>query len=118
MVYLLTILLRSILQDPLLGTVATVGARVVSSLLNFYMNKKLVFQAKVNTFTAMIRYYALAIPQLIVQSVLNQAVYTLFSIGSNQPGLRTIIHIVIMTILFIVSFTIQQCWVFAPQNSK
>lgn len=118
MVYLLTILLRAILQDPLLGTVATVGARAVSSLLNFYMNKKLVFQAKVNTFTAMIRYYALAIPQLIVQSVLNQAVYTIFSIGSNQPGLRTMIHIVIMTILFIVSFTIQQCWVFAPQNSK
>ena len=118
MVYLLTIALRTFLQDPLLGTIATVGARAVSSLLNFYMNKKLVFQTKVNTLKAMIRYYALAIPQLIVQSLLNQAVYTLFSIGSDQPGLRTVIHIVIMTILFIVSFTIQQRWVFAPQNSK
>ena len=118
MVYLLTVLLRTILNDPLLGTVATVGARAVSSLLNFYMNKKLVFRTKVNTLKAMIRYYALAIPQLLVQSVLNQAVYTIFSIGSDQPGLRTVIHIVIMTILFIVSFTIQQRWVFAPQKSK
>jgi len=118
MVYLLTVLLRAFLNDPLLGTVATVAARAVSSLLNFYMNKKLVFQTKVNTFKAMIRYYALAIPQLVVQSLLNQAVYTVFSIGSDQPGLRTVIHIVIMTILFIVSFTIQQRWVFAPQKSK
>ena len=118
MVYLLTVLLRSFLQDPLLGTITTVGARAVSSLLNFYMNKKLVFQTKVNTFTALIRYYALAIPQLIVQSLLNSLVYSIFSIGSDQPGLRTMIHIVIMTILFIVSFTIQQRWVFAPQKSK
>ena len=118
MVYLLTVALRGFLQDPLLGTITTVGARAVSSLLNFYMNKKLVFQTRVNTLKALIRYYALAIPQLIVQSLLNQAVYTLFSIGSDQPGLRTVIHIVIMTLLFIVSFTIQQRWVFAPQKSK
>ena len=118
MVYLLTVLLRAILNDPLLGAVATVGARIVSSLLNFYMNKKLVFRTKVNTFKALIRYYALAIPQLIVQSALNTLIYSIFSIGSDQPGLRTMIHIVIMTILFIVSFTIQQRWVFAPQNSK
>ena len=69
MVYLLTVMLRAFLQDPLLGTIATVGARAVSSLLNFYMNKKLVFQTKVNTLKAMIRYYALAIPQLVVQSL-------------------------------------------------
>ena len=118
MVYLMTVLLRGILTDPLLGSVCTVIARAVSSILNFFMNKKLVFQSKVSTGKAMARYYALAIPQLIVQSVLNQAVYTLFSIGSDQPGLRTVIHILIMTILFIVSFTIQQRWVFAPQKSK
>jgi len=118
MVYLLTVALRGFLQDPLLGSIATVGARAVSSILNFFMNKKLVFQSKVSTGKAMVRYYALAIPQLVVQSLLNQAVYTLFSIGSDQAALRTLIHIVIMTILFIVSFTIQQRWVFAPQKSK
>ena len=118
MVYLLTILLRAFLQDPLLGTVTTVGARAVSSVLNFYMNKKMVFQSKVNTFKALVRYYALAIPQLVIQSALNTLIYSIFSIGSDQALLRTVIHIVIMTILFIVSFTIQQRWVFAPQKSK
>ena len=97
---------------------ATVGARAVSSLLNFFMNKKLVFRTKVNTFKAIVRYYALAIPQLIVQSALNTLVYSIFSIGSDQAALRTMIHIVIMTILFIVSFTVQQRWVFAPQKSN
>ena len=118
MVYLLTVLLRFTLTDPLLGNVATVGARAVSSILNFFMNKKLVFQSKVSTGKAMIRYYALAIPQLVVQSALNSLVYSIFSIGSDQAALRTVIHVVIMTILFIVSFTIQQHWVFAPQKSK
>ena len=118
MVYLLTMLLRAILTDPLLGTVATVGARIVSSVLNFFMNKKLVFRSDVSTGKAMLRYYALAIPQLALQSVLNQILYTVLSIGSDQPFLRTLIHILVMTVLFIVSFTIQQRWVFAPKKSK
>ena len=118
MVYLLTVLLRGILTDPLLGGVATVGARIVSSIVNFFMNKKLVFQAKVSTGKAMVRYYALAIPQLLIQTALNSFVYSYFGIGSNQPELRTLIHILVMCILFIVSFTIQQRWVFAPDKNK
>jgi len=118
MVYLLTMLLRAALRDPLLGTVATVGARIASSVLNFFMNKKLVFRADVSTGKAMLRYYVLAIPQLAVQSLLNQVLYTVLSIGGVQPFLRTLIHILVMTVLFIVSFTIQQRWVFAPKKSK
>ena len=118
MVYLLTMLLRAALRDPLLGTVATVGARIVSSVLNFFMNKKLVFRSDVSTGKAMLRYYALAIPQLAVQSLLNQVLYTVLSIGGDQPFLRTLIHILVMTVLFIVSFSIQQRWVFAPKKSK
>ena len=117
-VFLLTKLLSGIWVDPLLSGAATVGARAISSLLNFFMNKKLVFQAEVSTGRSMLRYYALAIPQLLVQWLLNQGIYTLFSIGESQAGLRTLIHILVMTVLFIVSFTIQQRWVFAPQKSK
>jgi len=116
MVYLLTRLLP--LTDPLLGYASTVGARVVSSVLNFFMNKKLVFKAHVSTGKAMIRYYALAIPQLVVQTLINQGLYTLLGITESQAGLRTLIHILVMTVLFVVSFTIQQRWVFAPQKSK
>ena len=118
MVYLLTVLLRNLLTDPLLGNVATIGARTVSSLINFFMNKKLVFQSRVSTGKAMLRYYALAIPQLLIQSGLNTLIYSIFRIGSDQPGLRTVVHVLVMCVLFIVSFTIQQRWVFAPDKSK
>ena len=118
MVYLLTVLLRGLLTDPLLGTIATTGARITSSIVNFFMNKKLVFQSKVSTGKAMLRYYALAIPQLLVQTGLNSLLYSILGVGSDQPALRTLIHVLVMCVLFIVSFTIQQRWVFAPDKSK
>ena len=82
------------------------------------MNKKLVFQSKVSTGKAMIRYYALAIPQMIVQWLINQGLYSLLGITEQQAGMRTVIHIIVMCVLFLVSFTIQQRWVFAPQKSN
>ena len=118
MVFLLTKILGAVLTDPLLSGIATVGARTVSSLINFFMNKKLVFQSNVSTARSMLRYYALALPQLAVQWVLNQGIYTLFGITETQAAARTLIHILVMTVLFIVSFTIQQRWVFAPEKSK
>lgn len=118
MVFLLTKILGGFLVDPLLSGISTIGARVVSSLINFFMNKKLVFQSNVSTGKAMVRYYALAVPQLLVQAMANQALYTLLGITEQQAGMRTLIHILVMCILFIVSFTIQQRWVFAPQKSK
>ena len=117
-VYLLTKVLGIFLKDPLLGTAATVGARAVSSLVNFFMNKKLVFQTNVSTGKAMLRYYCLALPQLAVQTLLNQGIYSLFRISEEAAGLRTLIHILVMCVLFIVSFTIQQRWVFAPDKNK
>ena len=118
MVFLLTKVLGVFLTDPLLSGISTLGARVVSSLINFFMNKKLVFQSKVSTGKAMIRYYALAIPQMIVQWLINQGLYSLLGITEQQAGMRTVIHILVMCILFLVSFTIQQRWVFAPQKSN
>ena len=118
MVFLLTKILGGFLTDPLLSGISTLGARVVSSLINFFMNKKLVFQSKVSTGKAMIRYYALAIPQMIVQWLINQGLYSLLGITEQQAGMRTVIHILVMCVLFLVSFTIQQRWVFAPQKSN
>ena len=116
MVYQLTRLLP--LADPMLGYVSTVGARAVSSVINFFMNKKLVFESKVSTGKAMLRYYALALPQLLIQTLVNQGLYTLLGITESQAGLRTLIHILVMCVLFLISFTVQQRWVFAPQKTK
>ena len=117
-VFLLTKLLYGMLNDPLLGTVAAVGARAASSLVNFFLNQKLVFQTNVSTGKAMLRYYALALPQLAVQALLDQGIYSLLSIGEEAAALRTLIHVLVMCVLFIVSYTIQQRWVFAPEKNK
>ena len=119
LVYVLTKLLAALLTAiPGLNFVPTVIARVVSSLLNFFMNKKLVFRAKTDTRKSMLRYYALAIPQLFAQSVLEMIFFTIFRIGAEQAALRTLIHIIIMTVLFVISFTVQQRWVFAPDKKE
>ena len=115
---LLTVLLRDLVQAFALTAVAGVGARVISSLLNFFMNKKLVFKTNVSTGKAMLRYYMLALPQMAAQVLLTQGVYSLFSIPDGATGLRTIIYAVVMTILYFLSYMIQQRWVFAPDKNK
>ena len=115
---LLTAILKNLLQGFALTAAAGVGARVISSLLNFYMNKKLVFQTNVSTGKAMLRYYALALPQMAAQVLLTQGVYALLHISDSASGLRTLIYTVVMTVLYFLSYMIQQRWVFAPQKSK
>ena len=115
---LLTVLLRNLVQAFALTAVAGVGARVISSLLNFFMNKKLVFQTNVSTGKAMLRYYALALSQMAAQVLLTQGVYALLHIADSATGLRTLIYAVVMTVLYFLSYMIQQRWVFAPDKNK
>ncbi len=101
-----------------LTAAAGILARVISSLLNFFMNQKLVFKTNVNTKKAMVRYYMLALPQMAAQVLLTQGVYALFSIPDSANLLRTVIYAVVMTALYFMSYMIQQRWVFAPQKSN
>ena len=114
---LLSRLLHSTLTGFSFTAVPAVAARVISSLLNFFVNKKLVFQTRVNTGKALLRYYMLAIPQMIAQVVLTHGAYSLFRLEESAQGLRTLLYTVVMVILFLVSYMIQQRWVFAPKNS-
>ena len=110
--------LKNLLNGMALTAAAGVGARVVSSLLNFFMNQRLVFKTNVDTKTAMLRYYALALPQMAAQVLLTQGVYALLGISDSATGLRTVLYAVVMTALYFVSYMIQQRWVFAPKKSK
>ncbi len=115
---LLTWLLAGSLVDPALTAAAGAGARILSSLLNFFMNKALVFRTQVSTGKAMLRYYCLALPQMAAQILLTQGVYLLFGIPEGANLLRTVIYAIVMTVLYFLSYMIQQRWVFAPQKSK
>ena len=83
----------------------------------FFLNKKLVFKTNVSTGNAMLKYYALALPQMAAQVLLTQGVYALLSIPDSATGARTLIYAVVMTVLYFLSYMIQQRWVFAPQKN-
>ena len=40
------------------------------------------------------------------------------AVTDSATGLRTLLYAVVMTVLYCVSYVIQQRWVFAPQKSK
>jgi glycosyltransferase involved in cell wall biosynthesis len=115
---LLTVLLQKMIKGIALTAVSGISARVVSSLFNFFMNKKLVFRTNISTGKAMIRYFTLAVPQMGAQVLLTQGVYALLNISDSAAFLRTLIYTVVMTALYFISYVIQQRWVFAPEKNK
>ena len=116
--WLFSLGLGGLLQGFALTAAAGIAARVISSLVNFFLNKNMVFRAQVSTGKALARYYALAIPQMGIQILLTQGIYTLFHVSDHAGGIRTLWYVVVMVVLYFISYTIQQRWVFAPQKSE
>ena len=117
---LLSALLHPVFSGVLLDAVPTVCARAASSLCNFFLNKKLVFNSKVSTKKALLRYYMIAIPNMLLQAGLTSALCALLQIPADATGLRTLIYVVVMCVLFVATFVLQQRWVFAnnPKNEE
>ena len=115
---LLSWLLNGILGGFLLDAATTGTARVVSSVFNFFLNKKMVFRSGTSTKKALIRYYCLAIPILLSQLGLTHGAYLLLNIGDDQTALRTVIYVAVRALLYLISFTVQQRWVFRPGNQE
>ena len=109
---LFSFLLHTVLSGFLLTAIPTFTARLISSLVNFVLNKKLVFHSHGQTGKALLRYYALAVPMLVLQCSLTYGSFLLFGIQPEQVVLRAIIYAIVMAALFIISFSIQQRWVF------
>lgn len=115
---LLSWMLGGIWGGLLLDAVTTGTARSTSSLFNFFLNKKMVFRSNASTGKSLVRYYCLAIPILLAQLGLTHGTYLLLGIGDEQTLLRTVIYVAVMTVLYIVSFTVQQRWVFDPSAKE
>jgi dolichol-phosphate mannosyltransferase len=85
--------------------VGTVVARVCSSLFNYLLNKNVVFRGKHESGT-MLRYYILASVQMLC---------SLFLVRGISPLLgwdAVLVKFIVDLCLFIISFKIQQKWVF------
>lgn len=89
--------------------VATVAARVISSVCNYVMNRKAVFQSKASVNASLVKYYVLCICQMGV----SYGLVLLFSGWLNLQGFtESLIKIVVDVMLFFISFQIQKKWVF------
>lgn len=84
-------------------------ARVISSLVNFLINARVVFGGRANR-RSLARYYLLAVVQIAISTSLVYLVEHLLSLSS--PVLVTLVKIVIDVVLFFFSFRIQHKWVF------
>lgn len=115
---LLSWLLGGSLSGLALTAVPTVAARAASSLLNFFLNKKVVFHSHANTGKALLRYYTLAVPILLLQLGLTHGLYLLFSISTEQIGLRALIYGIVMAALYLLSYMVQQRWVFSAHEKE
>ena len=85
-------------------------ARLVSSLFNFTLNDRWVFQNKSEHMKALGKYYCLCIPQTLISMVCLTALVSALRIVS--PGLATFVKILVETALFFISYFIQKKWVF------
>lgn len=92
---------------------STVIARAVSSFTNFTINRKSVFDFEGSSKKAVVRYYLLAIPQMLISAGL----VTLLSVLlSENPEIKTVIKLIVDMVLFFISYRIQQTWVFSTAN--
>lgn len=89
----------------LLTLLRTVISRLISSLYNFFMNKKQVFKNDSHSPVIVVRYYALCIVQLLLSWILVDHLLGFITY-------RTIRKCFIDTLLFAISFQIQREWVF------
>ena len=107
--YFLFLLLKGALGASA-EVVCNVAARVLSSFFNFNVNRRLVFGQSGSYGGALLRYYALAVPQLAASTLL----LTLLSrlLGAQSAAASTAVKVAVDTLLFVISFFIQKYWVF------
>ena len=86
------------------------AARVCSSVFNFNLNHRFVFQSTENYWKAFAKYYCLCVPQTLISVACVTALVA--ALGISAPTLATCVKMVIELILFCISYFIQKKWVF------
>lgn len=112
---LFTILCRvfSHLPDTQEIFLATLGARIVSSLFNYFYNRNAVFKSEASDRSSMLRYYILAAMQLTASWLGVSALSALFKAAGFA---KTAIKVLVDVTLFLISFQVQREWVFKKEK--
>lgn len=90
--------------------IATVIARVISSIVNYILNRNAVFKSKVSVKKSVWKYYLLCMVQMVAAALGVMLMIRLFGNGETLEGL--VYKPIIDLILFFVSYQVQQRWVF------
>ena len=106
------------LDSKVILAVATAGARVISSMFNYTMNRKLVFESDAPVKSSIGKYYLLCVCQMAASYGLLYLFAVVILDLAKGSLLQTLVKFVVDMCLFLVSFQIQQRWVFANKNSK
>lgn len=96
--------------------VATVTARIISSLANYILNRKTVFRSGRSAGRTFARYYTLAVCQMTLSYLLVNGLVILFK--HPRGILQSVIKIVVDTVLFFASYGIQRDWVYSDRGSN
>ncbi|MBR6570886.1 MAG: bifunctional glycosyltransferase family 2/GtrA family protein [Clostridia bacterium] len=85
--------------------IATAGARVLSGLFNFVVNRKFVFRDKASAGKSFPRYLTVFVLILILSAAITSGLHACFGWSEN------LIKIPVDILLFFLSYTLQQRWV-------
>lgn len=112
--FLTDILLFTLLHSKYiaLGVISsTVIARLVSSVINFVLNKSLVFHSDSPLLKTLIKYYSIAIPVMFISAFGVKGLTLVLRIPESSFA-TTVLKVVIDCILFIANYNIQKKWIF------
>lgn len=110
LMFYLFLLVCSNMTDSSEIIVATVGARIISSLYNFIVNKKIVFCDTGKLKHQVFKYYCLCILQMCLSAGCVVMIHFIFK------GNKVIEKMIVDTILFFISYHIQRLWIFKGEN--
>jgi len=91
--------------------IATIGSRIVSSLVNYKINRDTVFKS--SSRNSVIKYYILCIIQMMISAGIVSYVFQL--LGQQH---EVVIKIITDIILFFINFKIQKEWVFKKKRGN
>ncbi|MBQ3968001.1 MAG: bifunctional glycosyltransferase family 2/GtrA family protein [Lachnospiraceae bacterium] len=92
-------------------TISTVAARIISATYNYLINYIFVFKSEENMGKAAVKYATLACCQMGLSAGATTLIFWL------THGNETVIKLIVDTVLFIISYKIQQSSVFAKKHS-
>lgn len=90
--------------------IATVGARIISSIFNCIFNKKAVFKSNASFKKVLVRYYIVCVIQMSISYLLVSGLSWLFATSAEL--LLVIIKIIVDVVLFFISYRVQKAWVY------